>query len=76
MAVPNTCPSPLAKRLALATSPISALAASAILAVLIQVYAGATLRGVYADGSYFATRLAQRASQLGGAAAILCQFGH
>jgi len=37
---------------------ISALAASVFLAVLIQAYAGATLRGVYADGAYFATQLA------------------
>jgi hypothetical protein len=42
------------------TPLIAALVASAILAVLIQAYAGATLRGVYADGSYFATRLAER----------------
>jgi hypothetical protein len=41
-----------------ATPPIFAVAATAILAVLIQVYAGATLRGVYADGAYFATQLA------------------
>jgi hypothetical protein len=32
----------------------SVLAATAILAVLIQVYAGATLRGTYADGAHYA----------------------
>jgi hypothetical protein len=39
-------------------APISALAACAILAVLIQVYAGASLRGLYADGAFFAGQLA------------------
>jgi len=37
---------------------ISTLAASVILAVLVQAYAGATLRGLYADGAYVVTRLA------------------
>ena len=49
---------PTKRSLVLATPPIFAVAASAILAVLIQIYAGATLRGVYADGAYFATELA------------------
>jgi hypothetical protein len=39
-------------------SLISTLAASVILAVLVQAYAGATLRGLYADGAYVVTRLA------------------
>ena len=37
---------------------ICAVAASAILAVLIQVYAGATLRGLYADSAYYAVKIA------------------
>ena len=37
---------------------ICAVAASAILAVLIQVYAGATLRGLYADSAYYAVQIA------------------
>ena len=58
-AVPGTWPSPPPKRAVVpATPPISALIASAILAVLIQVYAGATLRGVYADGAHYAIQLA------------------
>jgi hypothetical protein len=51
-------------RLLAATLPISALAASAILAVLIQLYAGTTLRGVYSDGAFYATRLAAHLSIL------------
>jgi hypothetical protein len=48
-----------AKRFGLPAAPmISALAASAILAVLVQIYAGAALRGMYADGASFATMLA------------------
>ena len=34
------------------------VAASAIVAVLVQVYAGATLRGLYADGAHYAVQLA------------------
>jgi hypothetical protein len=41
-----------------ATSRIFAIAASAILAVLVQVYAGASLRGLYADGAYYAVEVA------------------
>jgi hypothetical protein len=37
---------------------ISAITASAVLAVLIQIYAGATLRGLYADGAYYTVELA------------------
>ena len=37
---------------------ISAVAASAILAILVQFYAGASLRGLYADGAYYAVELA------------------
>jgi hypothetical protein len=39
-----------------------AVAASAILAVLVQVYAGATLRGLYADGAHYAVQLAAHAA--------------
>jgi hypothetical protein len=41
---------------------ISTLAACVILASLVEVYAGATLRGVYADGAYVVTRLATHQS--------------
>ena len=59
LAGPGTWQSALAKRGWVPATPlISALAASAILAVLVQVYAGATLRGMYADGASFATQLA------------------
>jgi hypothetical protein len=37
---------------------ISAVAASVILAVLTQVYAGVTLRGLYADGAFMAAKFA------------------
>ena len=40
------------------TSRISAVAASAILAVIVQLYAGASLRGLYADGAHYAVALA------------------
>jgi hypothetical protein len=43
-------------------SLISPLAASVILALLVQVYAGITLRGLYADGAYVVTRLASQQS--------------
>jgi hypothetical protein len=57
---PDMWPSPPPKgRVVKATPPISALIASALLAVLIQGYAGASLRGVYADGAHYATRLAE-----------------
>jgi hypothetical protein len=42
--------------------PIFILAGSVILAVLVQAYAGATLRGVYADGAFIVTRLASHES--------------
>ena len=59
LAEPSTWPSPPPKQsLVPTTPPISAVAASAILAVLIQVYAGTTLRGAYADGAHYAVELA------------------
>lgn len=42
----------------------SAVAASVILAVLIQVYAGVSLRGLYADGAFYATQLAAHQAEL------------
>jgi hypothetical protein len=36
---------------------ISAVAASALLAVLVQVYAGTALRGLYADGAHYVVQL-------------------
>jgi hypothetical protein len=41
---------------------ISTLAASVILAILVQIYAGASLRGLYADGAFIVTRLASHQS--------------
>ena len=59
LAEPGTWQSALAKRGWVRATPlISALAGSVILAVLVQVYAGATLRGMYADGASFTTQLA------------------
>ena len=59
VAVPGTLPSPPPKwSMVPAITPVSALAATVILAVLIQGYAGAALRGLYADGAYFVTLLA------------------
>ena len=43
-------------------SLIPILAASVVLAVLVQVYAGASLRGLYADGAFVVTRLASHQS--------------
>jgi hypothetical protein len=43
-------------------SLISTLAASVILALAVQGYAGATLRGAYADGAFVVTRLASHQS--------------
>jgi hypothetical protein len=43
-------------------SPISVLSVSVILAVFVQAYAGAALRGVYADGAFVVTRLASHQS--------------
>jgi hypothetical protein len=52
------------RRLLSVSMPISALAFSVILAVVIQIYAGIALRGVYSDGAYYATRLAAHQSIL------------
>jgi hypothetical protein len=61
VAEPGAVPLPRTKRTLLpAVRPFSALTASVVLAVLIQAYAGTTLRGVYADGAYFVTQLAAR----------------
>jgi hypothetical protein len=38
-------------------APSSLVAAIAVLAVFVQAYAGASLRGLYADGAYFATKI-------------------
>jgi len=41
-----------------AWSRISVIAASVIVALFVQVYAGICLRGLYADGAYYAVQLA------------------
>jgi hypothetical protein len=49
---------PTKQSLVPAKRPISAVTASVILAILIQAYAGATLRGMYAEGAHYAVELA------------------
>jgi hypothetical protein len=44
---------------------VSPLSASVFIAVIVQAYAGIQLRGLYADGAYFAVRIASGASSIG-----------